>query len=130
MPPFLPQNNFIRKIIEREMIDDDFRGLEAKTLDINQVVEFQEIFLELQNQIGNMVSLQLQFWNELGDPAFNTERLLLLGSRISVYIDSTKLLYKKLCELNENHYKLLRLYGNFTKEVLNENAEAIKLLDK
>ena len=45
-------------------------------------------------------------------------------------LETTEVLFLKLMEVNNNHIKCLEIYGNFLREIVNDENEASKILDK
>ena len=112
------------------MLDEESRISENKMLDILQLMEFQEKFSTLQSQIFDAVVAQLKFWSELRRFNCNVQRLLALGGKTIKFKELARQSYVKLMELNKNHIKLLEVYGNFLKEVLNDTSESKTILEK
>lgn len=111
-------------------MEEGIRNTDSKSGDINQVVEFQEKFVLFQNKIENVVRIQIDFWHELDQLNSSTQKLLVLGGKITAIVDAIKESYIKLLELNPNHVKLLVLYGDFVKHILNDNVEGQRILEK
>lgn len=76
------------------------------------------------------MNLHLDFWRELLEESPDIQKLQSLGSKITNAVDTTKDQFKKLMEMNSNHIKCLEIYGNFLKEVVNDDAEGNKTLEK
>lgn len=112
------------------MIEDDIRNFDSRGVDVNLIVHFQERFVALQGEIGKAVNLQLDFWRELEQSNPNVQKLLSLGSKITVQADTVKTAYSKLYEINSNHIKMLQMYGNFLADVLNDKFEAQRIIEK
>ena len=53
-----------------------------------------------------------------------------LGSKITNWVETTNDLFKKLTEMNSNHIKCLEIYGNFLKEIVNDDIEGARILEK
>lgn len=45
-------------------------------------------------------------------------------------VDSTKLFQKTLCDINPNHIRCLEVYGNFLKDIVNDDVEGSRILEK
>src|SRR5690349_11854860 len=119
-----------RNIVEKEMIEDDIRNTDSRVVDVNIIVTFQEKLVALQAEIGKAVNMQLDFWRELEQTHPNVQKLLSLGSKITIQGDIVKTSYTKLSELNSNHIRMLKLYGNFLKDILHDKFEAQRVLEK
>ena len=39
-------------------------------------------------------------------------------------------MYKRLIEMNPNHIRCLTIYGNFLKEIVNDELEGARILEK
>ena len=123
-------NKNFRNLIEKKMVEDDIRNSDSREIDVNQIVDFRERFVSFQTEIAKSVNMQLDFWRELEQENPNVQKLLYLGSKITVQADTVKSLYTKLYELNPNHIKMLEMYGNFLRNILNDRFESQKLFDK
>jgi len=119
-----------RSIIERELIEIDIRNTDSRGIDVNSIVHFQEKFVSVQGEIGKAVNMQLDFWRELEQTTPNVQKLLFLGSKITIQADVVKTAYKKLLEINGNNIKMLQMYGNFLKDIMNDNFEAQRVIEK
>ena len=45
-------------------------------------------------------------------------------------METTNDLFKKLNDMNPNHIKCLEIYGNFLKEIVNDDVEGQRILEK
>jgi len=112
------------------MEETEIREALNKELDVKVLVLFQEKFVSLQNEISRAVNMQLDFWRELEQTSPSVQKLLSLGSQITVQADKVKSTYMKLSELNSNNIKMLQTYGNFLKDIMNDTFESQRLLEK
>jgi len=119
-----------KNIIEKEMMETDIRNSNLRGADVNIIVHFQEKFVVFQNEIGKSVNMQLNFWRELEQATPNVQQLLLLGSKITVQAETVKDSYSQLCAINPNHIRTLKIYGNFLKDIMNDNFEAQRIIEK
>ena len=127
---FLFFNDDLRNQIEVEMIDEDTRTSETKGIDVNIIVYFQTKFVEFQLSIGKSVNLHLDFWKELLEISPDIQKLHLLGNKITKNVENTTEKFKKLSDINPNHIKFLTIYGNFLKDIVNDDIEGQKILEK
>jgi len=119
-----------RNIIEKEMEEDEIRNTNNKELDVKLLVQFQDQYVTLQSEIHKAVNQQLEFWRELEQINPNVQKLLSLGSKITAQADIVKTQYSKLHEINSNNLKMLNMYGNFLKDIMNETFESQRILEK
>ena len=120
-----------RQIIEKEMMDAEIRGSgDLKGIDINQVIEFQGKFIQLQENIAEMVKMRIIFWKELQQDNSKVPKLMAFGAKITKQANITEKLYNRLYEVNPNHLKMLDLYGNYLVEVLTDTINGHKILEK
>ena len=112
------------------MIDSDSRALDTKGIDVNVIVHFQNKFVEFQSSIEKSVNLHLHFWRELLEESPDIQKLQLLGSKITNNVEITTEQFKKLSEMNPNHIKCLTIYGNFLKDIVNDDIEGQRILEK
>ena len=119
-----------RNIIEKEMEEDEIRNTNNKDLDVKLLVQFQERYVTLQTEISNAVLQQLEFWRELDQMNPNVQKLLFLGSKITIQAETVKSEYSKLYEINSNNLKMLNMYGNFLKDIMNDTFESQRIIEK
>ncbi len=112
------------------MKEFDIRNTDSRGIDVNSIVHFQEAFLLLQNNIGKVVNLQLDYWRELEQTSPSVQKLLLLGSKITISTDHVRDSYNKLYEINSGNIRMLKMYGNFLKDIINDSFEAQRVLEK
>lgn len=112
------------------MIENDNRNTENKGIDVNIIVHFQNRFVEFQQLLASSVNLHLDFWRELLEETPDIQKLQSLGSKITNTVEFTRDQFKKLMDMNPNHIKCLEIYGNFLKEVVNDETEGNKILEK
>lgn len=119
-----------KDIIEEEMIENDMRNTETKGLDVNIIVHFQNKFVIFQNNVERAVNLHLDFWRELMEDSPDIHKLQSLGSKITNQVEVTTDQFKKLNQINPNHIKCLVIYGNFLKDIVNDDQEGLRIIEK
>lgn len=119
-----------KNIIEEEMIEYDLRSIEAKGLDVNIIVDFQNKYVIFQSNIEKAVNIHLDFWCELLEISPDIHKLQSLGSRITNQVELSSGQFRKLNEMNPNHIKCLTIYGNFLKDIVNDDQEGLRLIEK
>ena len=119
-----------RNLIEEEMIEADMRNSESSGMDVNNIVNFQNKFVEFQQTIDKTVNLHLDFWRELMEENPEIHKLQNLGSKITTHIEKCEEIYKKLIEMNPNHIRCLVIYGNFLQEIVSDDTGGAKILEK
>jgi hypothetical protein len=119
-----------KNLIEEEMLEGDIRTSETKGIDVNIIVHFQNKFVEFQSSIEKSVDLYLDFWKELLEENPDIQKLQSLGSKITNAVEHTTELFKKLIEINTNHIKMLQIYGNFLKFIVNDDIEGQRIIEK
>eukprot|EP00331_Platyophrya_macrostoma_P019490 CAMPEP_0176470080 /NCGR_PEP_ID=MMETSP0127-20121128/40245_1 /TAXON_ID=938130 /ORGANISM="Platyophrya macrostoma, Strain WH" /LENGTH=784 /DNA_ID=CAMNT_0017864311 /DNA_START=1009 /DNA_END=3359 /DNA_ORIENTATION=- len=119
-----------KNIIEEEMIEYDIRTTESKGMDVNIIVHFQNKFVLFQNFIEKAVNYHLDFWRELLEDSPDIQKLQNLGSKITNQVEVTRTQFKVLNEMNPNHIKCLQIYGNFLKDIVNDDQEGQRILEK
>jgi len=119
-----------KNLIEEEMIENDARTSESKGVDVNIIVHFQNKFVTFQSVIEKAVELHLDFWRELLENNPDIQKLQGLGSHITHSVEETSDQFKKLNEINPNHIKMLQIYGNFLKDIVNDDVEGQRILEK
>jgi len=119
-----------RSLIEEEIIDDDSKTSETKGIDVNIIVHFQNMFVAFQAALENAVELHLDFWRELLEANPGIYKLQSLGSMITHSVEEIGERYKKLNDINPNHIKMLQSYGQFLKNIVNDDVEGQRVLEK
>jgi PAS domain S-box-containing protein len=119
-----------KNLIEEEMVEYDLRSTETKGIDVNVIVHFQNKYVQFQSAIEKSVSLHLDFWRELLEDSPDIQKLQSLGSKITNHVEITTEQFKKLTEMNANHIRCLQIYGNFLKDIVNDDVEGQRILEK
>lgn len=118
------------QIIEQEMKESDMRSAESSGIDVSQLVVFQNKFVNLNTTIEKAVIFHLDFWRELLEDNPDIKKLQHLGSKITNIIVETDEQYHALTKINPNHIKLLEIYGYFLKDVIYNESEGLRLIEK
>ena len=119
-----------KNVIEEEMIENDARNSESKGVDVNVLVDFQNKFVDFQAAVENDVDLHLEFWRELLENNPDIQKLQSLGAKITHSFEQTSGEFKKLNDINPNHIKMLQIYGNYLKDIVNDEVEGQRTLEK
>jgi hypothetical protein len=53
-----------------------------------------------------------------------------LGSKITNTVEKNGDLFQKLMGMNSNHIKTLEIYGNYLREIVNDDGEGQRILEK
>jgi PAS domain S-box-containing protein len=117
-------------IIEEEMIEAEMRNADTTGMNVNQMVDFQNKFVLFVNKIESAVNLHGDFWRELTEENPDTKKLQNLGSKITNIIEETQKDFDKLNEINSTHTKCLEIYGYFLKDVVNDENNGQRILDR
>jgi len=112
------------------MKEHDMRNTDSRGIDVNSIVHFQETFRILQSEIGKAVNLQLDYWRDLEQTNPSVQKLLYLGSKITLQGDAVREAYKNAYAVNPNNIRMLKMYGNFLKDIMNDSFEAQRVLEK
>lgn len=97
---------------------------------MNTTVHFENQYVVFSKAIEKSVEMHLEFWRELLDDNPDILKLQILGSKITSTIEDVDLQFKKLCEINANNIRSLQNYGFFLKEVVNDDMEVQRILEK
>ena len=119
-----------KNIIEEEIIENDQKHIESKGIDVNLIVDFENKFVNFQTAIEIAVEAHLDFWRELLENNPEIQKLQTLGSHITKSLEEADRQYKSLCAINPNHLKMLKIYGNFLKDVVNDESESQRIMEK
>lgn len=112
------------------MIEYDKANNESKGVDVNIIVHFQNRFVNFQTVIEKSVNLHLEFWRELLEENPDIQKLQNLGSKITNTVEEAADIFKKLNEMNPNHVRCLDIYGNYLKDIVNDDVEGQRILEK
>ncbi|EGR33302.1 PAS domain S-box family protein [Ichthyophthirius multifiliis] len=116
-------------LIEEEIIENDQKGGEGKSVDVNKIVLFQKEFINFQHLIARSVQLHLDFWRELLEENPEIQKIQQTGQQITQTVEQVNEKFQKLKEIYSQHIKCLEIYGNFLKNIVNDNQEGDKILD-
>lgn len=117
-------------IIEDEMIEADIRNSDSIGINVNQMVKFQNRYVGFVSTIESAVRLHGDFWRELTEDNPDIKKLQNLGSMITNIIEDCKRQFDKLNDINPNHSRLLETYGWFLKDVVNNENDGQRVLDR
>lgn len=119
-------------MIEEEMITDDIKNKEnTKTqVDVISVINFQNKFVLFLTAIENAVNFHLEFWRELMEESPDIQKLHGLGTSITSSLEITSNVYTKLYEINPTQIRLLETYSCFLRDIVNDEIESPKILEK
>lgn len=118
-------------IIEDEMVEADMRANnEMGTMDVNQMVQFQNMFVVFTDTIKTAVKLHLDFWRELTEENPDIKKLEGLGSGITKIVEDSRKQFEQMNDLNSNHHKCLEMFGRFLKEVVNDETNGQRILER
>ncbi|KAL4464830.1 hypothetical protein ABPG74_011391 [Tetrahymena malaccensis] len=117
-------------LIELDIIETDMRNEQNKNVDVNGIVHFENQLVVFLKSIENSVNLHLEFWRELLEESPDIEKLQIVGSRITNTIEDAKTCFNNLCSIRQNNIRSLLIYGNFIKEVVNDEIESQVYLEK
>jgi PAS domain S-box-containing protein len=118
-------------IIEEEMIEMDMRhNNDVNGMDVNQMVLFQNNYVKFTGTVEKAVKLHHEFWKELLEESPDIKKLESLGSSITRIVEDSKKQFDVLNELNPNHQKCLELYGKFLKDVVNDDTNGQRIVDR
>mgnify|MGYP000952821047 CR=1 FL=1 len=120
----------LETIIEEEIAEYDALQTETKGTNVNQLVYFQNKFVEFQLQIEESVTHHLDFWRELLEDNPDIQKLENLGTQITTSIELAEEKFQKLSQINANSVKMLMIYGNYLKEISNDEQESLRILEK
>jgi PAS domain S-box-containing protein len=120
-----------KMIIEEEMIEADMRNNnEMNGMDVNQMVQFQNYYVKFVSTIEKAVKLHYEFWKELLEESPDIKKLESLGSSITKIVEDSRKQFDVLSDINSNHHKCLDLFGRFLKEVVNDDINGQRIIEK
>ncbi|CAD8197718.1 unnamed protein product [Paramecium pentaurelia] len=119
-----------KNIIQQKLKDMEQKTNENKGIDVNGIMVFQNTFIIFLNAVEKTVNYHIEYWRELLETNPDILKLKVVGSKITKKLEQTMIQYQKLQELNSNHIKFLTIYGNFLKEIVNDEDESNRILDR
>lgn len=123
---------FCRNLIEEEMVFEDLKHKEIQKSQVNvvSVINFQNKYVLFLIAIENAVNFHLEYWRELMEESPDINKLHSLGTSITTALEITSLLYIKLSEINPTHIRLLETYSSFLRDIVNDEIETPRILEK
>lgn len=119
-----------RDIIEQQMIAQDKLKSEERGVDFNKVISFHKNVSSLETLLIEATENYLDFWTELSQTVPKVETLDLCGASIITTLDKISKKYRQLTKVNPFNNELIKMYGSFQKEVVNNQREAKRELEK
>ncbi|EGR31213.1 PAS domain S-box family protein, partial [Ichthyophthirius multifiliis] len=81
-------------------------------------------------QIKNTVDLYIQFWKQIIQDSPDVQKAVCLGYQIGKSFEHCQNIYKELQQIDSNNIKCIEVYGNFLLNVINDEVEGQKLIEK
>ena len=103
---------------------------ESSGMYVTDMVDFADQFAAFTLTIEKAVVYHYDFWRELLEPTPEILKLDLLAMKITNIITHIENMYKDLIALNSNNIKCNLLYGEFQKQILNDDTNSQELIDK
>jgi hypothetical protein len=112
------------------MTENELRNSELKGFDVMVMVNFQQNFVIFESSIYDAVEGHLDFWRGLLEENPDIQKLQVLGNRISKLTEACATQFKGLNEMNPNNIKCLEMYGNFLRDIVNDEIEGGRILER
>lgn len=112
------------------MIEQEIRKRESTGIDVLGLMEFQKQFSEFNELISKAHSYYHEFWTQLAQDKPSIPTIKFVGNGITKMNDSLKETFERIMEKNSTQVKLIILYGNYLKLVVNDNEESEKTITK
>ena len=116
--------------IQLGLIDNDIQFNEQNNFDILNTVKFENIFMEFLFNVENSVQKHNIFWRELIEFNPNISSMQKLAIQINEVKELINYQFNKLNQIDSSHIRLLEIYGNYLKDVINDDNDYIKILEK
>ena len=94
------------------------------------VIEFENIFNDLQKAIEKVTNFQIEFWTQLSNVMPDLNILNELNSELFKATKETEELWNKLCQINPNYIKAFSLYGSYLNDIKNNHQQGFDLIEK
>ena len=117
-------------IIEQQMIAQDKLKSEERGVDFNKVINFHKNIDVLETLLTEATENYLCFWTELLEAMPRMGILVRYGASIIAILDKISKKYRQLTKVNPYNNELIKMYGGFQKEVVNNQKEAKRELEK
>ena len=118
----------LKQRIEEHIIRKTFQ--DRSSVDIDNLIKFQQIFAKMQEEMQNVLTLFISFWKELQDESPNFQRLGSMGHEISQLAISIRGQYRLLTHLNPTNLYYRMLYALFVKTIMKDEFEALDIYDE
>ncbi|MDR3549295.1 MAG: hypothetical protein P4M11_13710 [Candidatus Pacebacteria bacterium] len=120
--------NLRRQRIEEQMTRRDSR--EQTTNEMNNLVTFQRILAESQENMQDTLKLFIGFWKELQNESPNFQYLGNTSHQITENATSIRMQYKNLITVNTTNMYCRMLYALFLKKIMKDEFEAFDVFEE
>lgn len=119
-----------KNILEKIMLEQESKVGTKQSIDVAKIVDFQDRLFAFKLQLRAAVELYLDFWRELQEHNPDVQKLHDLGSRLTNVLEQVAEEFKSLIGIYPNHLKLIQLYGHFLRDIINDDSEGQRLIDR
>lgn len=112
-----------KRLIERHLASH-------KTLDVGNVMRFEELYSKLHRAAERAAVHHIEFWMQLNSLLPDLDQLHKLGLRIMEYKRLVEETWKQLYEINSKHCKALKNHGMYLKIICNDDETGDELMEK
>ena len=117
-----------KHILEVELADNDH--MNHGGLDIVRELALAKLLKQCEFGIEKSAMSHYEFWSQLSEDNPDLAKLNKIGTRIITYKESCEHCWNKLSKANVLTPKILKFYGNYVKEIINDEATGDDLLNK
>eukprot|EP01022_Parablepharisma_sp_SALTPOND_P008802 TRINITY_DN1369_c0_g1_i1.p1 TRINITY_DN1369_c0_g1~~TRINITY_DN1369_c0_g1_i1.p1 ORF type:complete len:1592 (-),score=178.13 TRINITY_DN1369_c0_g1_i1:522-5297(-) len=114
--------------IEDQIVKKESR--EHSTNEIDNLIQFQQILAEMQENMQEVLKLFIGFWKELQDESPNFQYLGNMSHDISQNAIKIRGQYRKLVTINPTNLYCRMLYALFLKKIMKDEFEAYDVYDE
>lgn len=112
----------------KKAFDDERHSL--LNLDVTVVIQFEDLYAELLKAIEKSVGEYIEFWGQLESPVPDLNSLHKIGLNVTTCNKQADNIWKQLTRINSSHQKAMKNYGQYLKDIRNDEEASAELLDK
>lgn len=93
-------------------------------------IEYEGLFAEFKRKIEKSANYHMNFWSLLMEESPNMQKMLKIGFGIISNLELIETLWNRIQEINANNQRALKVYAEFTLNVLNDRETSQVFLNK
>ena len=118
-----------KDIVENSIKQENTKGKDMYQ-HLTNVIEFERLLMECQTVIERVCACQIEFWGQLNTHVPDMNILYDLAKKIFDGTKEGEEYWNKLCKINSNYPRALRMYGEYLSLVKNNEQLGYELIDR